>query len=71
MNAPQPKTLAEKLDAASSPEEFGAIVLDLFSYVDETRQREEADAVCDCGTCQAIEKARVDRLANKEDDAGS
>lgn len=40
MTSPNPQTLAEQLDAAETPEEWGNVVLDLFGYLDSVRDDE-------------------------------
>lgn len=40
MTEPTPKTLAEQLDAAETPEAFGNVILDLFGWLQEKRDEE-------------------------------
>lgn len=39
----QPKTIAEKLDAANDGKEFGAVIIDMFAALDKARYEECRD----------------------------
>ena len=39
----EPKTVAEKLDAAKNGEEFGLVILELFAALDKARSTVEED----------------------------